>query len=181
MNRLYHYCLVIGTLFLIQACSQPDVQSLMEPDEQLSGTKGKPLNFTAHLSSDQEVHLVESRATGQVKFQVSKDGQSVSYKLIVANIQNVTMAHIHLAPAGSNGPVAVWLYPSTPPMQLIPGRTDGILAQGTFTKEDFNFTPTAPLNGEEMSSLVELLQAGTAYVNVHTTAYPAGEIRGQIK
>lgn len=181
MNQLYHFCLVVGTIFLIQACSQPDVQSLLEPDEMISGTPGKPLNFTAHLSSDQEVHLVESRATGQVKFQVSKDGQSVSYKLIVANIQNVTMAHIHLAPAGSNGPVAVWLYPSAPPAQLIPGRTNGILAQGTFTKEDFNFSSLAPLKGEEMSALVERLQAGTAYVNVHTTAYPPGEIRGQIK
>jgi len=28
-------------------------------------------------------------------------------------------------------PIVVWLYPRNPPLQLIPGRFDGILAKGT--------------------------------------------------
>ena len=39
----------------------------------------------------------------------------LEYKLIAANIENVLQAHIHMAPAGINGPIVAWLYPSAPP------------------------------------------------------------------
>jgi hypothetical protein len=177
MKRLNCFGLLIGTLFLIQACTQPEVQPLAEPEDDLSSTHEKPLNFTAHLSGDQEVPPANTSATGQVKFQVSKDGTTLSFKLIVANIQNVTMAHIHLAPAGVNGPVVLWLYPSGPPPQLIPGRTDGILSQGIATSANL----IGLLSGAALEDLVAAIHAGNAYVNVHTSQFPAGEIRGQIK
>jgi hypothetical protein len=79
-----------------------------------AGGKQAVLNFRAHLSGDQEVPANNSRATGQAVFQLSKDGAELSYKLIVANILNVRMAHIHLAPAGANGGVVAWLYPPLP-------------------------------------------------------------------
>ena len=136
----------------------------------------KVLNFRAHLSGDQEVPEAETNATGQAIFQLSKDGEELSYKLIVANIENVRMAHIHLAPEGVNGPVGVWLYPSAPPPQLIEGVSNGILAEGVITKDDL----VGSLAGSELSELVELMLEGGTYVNVHTNQYPAGEIRGQI-
>jgi hypothetical protein len=89
---------------------------------------------------------------------------------------NVTMAHIHLAPAGANGPVVAWLYPSGPPAQLIPGRFNGVLGAGTLS--DANLV--GPLAGEPLSALIDAIQSGNAYVNVHTSQYPGGEIRGQI-
>jgi hypothetical protein len=122
--------------------------------------------FIAHLVGDQETPPNDSLAQGEVVLHLNADG-TISYKLNVANIDNVFMAHIHVAPRGVAGPVKQWLYPvSGPPPHLLPGRTDGTLAEGTFT-------PTP--------ALLTAIENGDAYVNVHTTALPAGEIRGQLR
>jgi hypothetical protein len=174
--------LAIALLFTLASCSdavvEPALHEVADAEQMYaSKSKGKVLTFTAPLSGRQEVPSNDSRATGNAVFQLSKDGTELSYKLIVANIQNVTMAHIHLAPAGANGPVVLWLYPSSPPAQLIAGRSQGILAEGTVTAGDL----VGPLAGQALSALVDHLQSGGAYVNVHTSQFPPGEIRGQIK
>ena len=136
-------------------------------------------NFVAHLNGAQEVanNPVVTKAQGQAIFNLSRDGNSIRYRLIVANIENVRMAHIHLAPADGNGPVVVWLYPEGPPAQLIPGRVNGVLAIGTISEDDL----IGPLAGFTIDELIGQMLDGNAYVNVHTDQYPAGEIRGQIK
>jgi hypothetical protein len=134
-------------------------------------------SFVAVLSGAEEVPPVDTRARGQASFQLSHDGTELSYRLIVANIENVSMAHIHLAPAGANGPVVAWLYPGGPPPQLIEGRFQGVLAEGTITAGDL----VGPLAGATLADLVDELSAGNAYVNVHTSQFPPGEVRGQIR
>jgi hypothetical protein len=133
-------------------------------------------NFVANLSGDQEVPAANTLARGTAIFHLSSDGSYISYKLIVANIENVTQSHIHLAPAGANGGVVAWLYPGGPPAQLIPGRTDGILAQGVITEANL----VGALAGMTLADLIAHMESGNAYVNVHTSQYPGGEIRGQI-
>jgi hypothetical protein len=133
-------------------------------------------NFVAHLAGGAEVPPVETLAQGQAIFQLSKDGSELHYKLIAANIENVFMAHIHMAAADETGPIVVWLYPPRPPAQLIGGRFDGVLAEGTITAEDL----TGPLAGMNLSDLVAQMQAGNTYVNVHTNQHTSGEVRGQI-
>jgi hypothetical protein len=131
--------------------------------------------FVAPLSGAEEVTLeeVETKARGQAFFQVNQDGTELSYRLNVANIENVIAAHIHLAPAGVNGPVVVFLYGPKP----INGLFSGVLAEGTITAADL----VGPLAGSSLSDLIDELIDGNAYVNVHTAQYPAGEIRGQIR
>lgn len=134
-------------------------------------------NFRAHLSGGEEVPANDSAATGQAIFKLDRTSEVINYRIIVANIENVTQAHIHLAPAGSNGGVVVWLYPDGPPAQLIPGRSDGVLATGTITAADL----VGGLAGLDLSDLVEAMRTGNAYVNVHTSQFPGGEIRDQIR
>lgn len=129
-----------------------------------------------HATGDDEVPANTSLAQAQANFKLSGDGLGLSYKLNVANIENVTMAHIHLAPAGSNGPIVAWLYPSAPPAQLLPGRSSGTLGEGTLTAANL----VGPLAGQPLSALVSALVAGNAYVNVHTSQFPGGEVRGNI-
>lgn len=170
--------LVLGISLVFASCNKVD--SDVELQDELVLKKGKVVqNFTAHLSGKEEVPLNDSKAQGQAIFQLSKDGTELSYKLIVANLENVRMAHIHIAPAGVNGGVVVWLYPSAPPMLLIPGTTNGILAQGVITQA--NMVGIGPNLGLTFEGLIDHIKAGNAYVNIHTPLYPGGEIRGQIK
>jgi hypothetical protein len=131
----------------------------------------------AHMTGAQEVPARDTLAQGQTTFKISSDGESISYKLSVANIENVLQSHIHRAAAGTNGGIVVWLYPSAPPAQLIPGRSQGVLAEGVITASSLMGT----LAGEPLSVLIDEMRAGNTYVNVHTSQFPPGEIRGQIE
>jgi len=132
-------------------------------------------NFRAHLAGEEAG--AETLGQGQAIFQFSKDGDELYYKLIVANTEDVTMAHIHVAPQDQlNGPPVLWLYPDAPPPQLIEGRSDGVLAERTVTEADL----VGPLAGMSFADLKTAIDEGRAYVNVHTTQYPGGEIRGTI-
>jgi hypothetical protein len=142
-----------------------------------AGTPAASSVSVAHLSGGEEVPPADTRATGQAIFKLSRDGMSLDYRLIVANIENLSMAHIHLAPAGVNGPVVVWLYPDGPPPQPIEGRFSGVLATGTITADDL----VGPLAGASLDDLLAAMRAGNTYVNVHTEQYPGGEVRGQIR
>lgn len=150
-----------------------------------SAVAGENRNFGAHLTGDNEVPARETLAQGQAIFHLSKDGNSLEYKLIVANINNVVAAHIHVGAEGTNGPVVAFLYGSVPPGG---GRVDGVLAEGTITAANL----TGPLAGQPFSALIDAMRAGNTYVNVHTNDgvaptntgpgdFPGGEVRGQIR
>jgi hypothetical protein len=156
------------------------------------------INMGTHLRGDEEVlavasgapHPSDSRAQGQATFRVS--GNSVDFKLIASNIDNVIMAHIHCGRFGENGPIRIWLYPvigtSGAPGPNGTGRHSGVLASGTFSAAGV-VCPAANV-GTDMPVL-EAMRSGLAYVNVHTNDgvaptntgpgdFPGGEIRGQL-
>lgn len=179
--KTHYFLYLILALFLFPACEkealEPEIKSTVDLDAVVKAHNDKAvISFRAHLSGDQEVPAVETKATGQALFKLSKDGTELSYKLIVANLEDITMAHIHLAPAGQNGPVVVWLYPDGPPPRLIEGTTNGILAQGVITGEDLR----GELAGAGLEDLLDIMNSGGAYVNIHTSEFGGGEIRGQI-
>jgi hypothetical protein len=166
---------------LLAACVEREEAAVLTTEVRFeasahAASPARPENFRAHTHGGEEVPPVDTRARGQATFQVSRDGGSISYRLIVANIENVTQAHIHVGPAGENGPVVAWLYPAAPPAQLIEGRFSGVLAEGTITEASL----VGRLAGEPLSTLVQLMRDEGVYVNVHTSQYPPGEIRGQI-
>jgi hypothetical protein len=96
---------------------------------------------------------------------------------VVNGLDDVFMAHIHVAEnPGGNGPVVLWLYPDAPPPSLIEGTFNGLLGSRTVTSDDL----VGPLAGMSLDDLRAAIEEGRAYVNVHTTAFPGGEIRGTI-
>lgn len=133
-------------------------------------------SFVADLSGSVEVPSVETSASGKALFYLSKDGTRLEYDLMVKDLKDVTMAHLHEAPADSNGEVVVWLYPEKPEPRMIQGTTNGNLARGTITAARL----IGPLQGKTIADLVTQIEEGNIYVNVHTEANPEGEIRGQV-
>ena len=128
--------------------------------------------FRAHLSGDAEVPSVDTRAQGEVKLSVNDAETQLHYELRVANIEDVTQAHIHLAASGTNGPVVLFLFGF-----IGEGVTrNGLLSATTRTTADL----VGPLVGQPLSALIDEIRSGNAYVNVHTVANPPGEIRGQL-
>jgi hypothetical protein len=141
-------------------------------------------NWSDHLTGAQEVPARDTQAQGQAIFHLSDDGQSMDYKLMATNIENVVQAHIHLARAGVNGNIVVFLYGLVPPAG---GRHNGVLATGTITASNL----INDLAGASLDDLVAAMRSGNAYVNVHTNDgvaptntgpgdFPGGEIRAQI-
>ena len=117
-----------------------------------------------------------SDAHGNAVFMFKDDGSEMKYKLVVNGLDDVFMAHIHVAEEpGGNGPVVLWLYPDASPL-LIPGTFNGLLGSRTVTSDDL----VGPLAGMSFDDLRAAIEQGRAYVNVHTTAFPGGEIRGTI-
>ena len=130
-------------------------------------------NFRAHLAGREEVPPVDTRAQGQAILQFSQDGSELSYKLIVANIENVVAAHIHCGAVGVNGPIGVTLFLGPP----AGGRFDGVLAQGMTTAPD----PGNACSWGDLDDVLSAILSGDTYVNVHTNpGVPSGAIRGQI-
>lgn len=179
--RIFSVPSFLALSIAVVACAdRPDPTALAEYEPSFSRHQGQASashTFQANLSGGEEVPAVDTRARGQATFRLSDDGTELSYRLIVANLHDLTMSHIHLAPPGDIGGVVVWLYPPAPPPQHIPGRTSGVLATGVIT--DANLT--GALAGQPLSALLDEMAAGNAYVNVHTQDHPGGEIRGQIR
>lgn len=128
--------------------------------------------FRTHLSGDEVVPSVDTNAQGQAKFKLDRVGDELSFKLNVANIEDVIGAHIHNAPAGENGGIVVFLFgdPFADPVTV-----NGTLAEGSITASDV----LDPFAGD-FDALVDAMESGDTYVQVHTLDHPPGEIRGQI-
>ena len=139
---------------------------------------------SVHLTGAAEVPPRDTQAQGQFLYRISRDGTEISFKLIVANIDKVVSAHIHLGGPTEIGPVVVPLMDERPPGG---GPSNGVLSTGTITAADL----TGPLAGQPLSALIAAIQAGNTYVNVHTNDgvgdpntgpgdFPGGEIRATL-
>ena len=113
-------------------------------------------HFIAHLEGGQEFPVRETNATCQTIFTLSQDETQIEYRLIVANIDNVTAAHIHLGAAGANGPVVAFLAGDFPPGG---GRAQGVLAEGTITAANLVVGSVGISRGEPAAAAREVANA----------------------
>ena len=135
------------------------------------GASAERVDYRAPMSHAQEVGAVNAPgAHGASVFWVS--GSTLHYRLSVKHLTgSATMAHIH-APAerGVNAGIAIWLCDSA----VIPG--PAITPACSTTTSGHLVEGSVPVTMEQLA----WLDSGSAYVNVHTFAHPAGEVRGQI-
>ena len=130
------------------------------------GAQAGTATASATLSGDAEVPVVVSDGTGSFSATIDLDTYTITYQLD-ATATAITQAHIHVGPADDNGGVAAFLFGPVDPGE------DTVSAGGVITPDDV----VGDFTGK---TLVEAILAGNTYVNVHTAANPAGEVRGQI-
>ena len=118
------------------------------------------ITVAANLNAAQEVpaptgDVAGARGSFTASVNASATGASVDWQLTFTGLTGAAgAAHIHIAPRGTAGPVAV---PLCGPCQSPASGTASVAA-----------------------AVLEALQTGGAYVNVHTAANGAGEVRGQL-
>ena len=123
--------------------------------------------WVATLVGTREVPAVVTTATGSAIFTLS--GRTVSYTITASGFSTpLTVGHVHL---GGAGIVSVVIVPFAIAAQ------SGTVASGTI---DLSVPVTFGNVTIPGDSLRTLFAAGQAYVNLHSAAYPGGEIRGQI-
>jgi hypothetical protein len=106
------------------------------------------------LSGAEEVPPVSTQAKGSGSFRIADDG-AIGGSVTTSGVAG-TMAHIHMAAKGVNGPVIVPLAKSGDTYSVPDGRK---------------------LTAEQLKAFKE----GRLYVNVHSTANKGGEIRAQLQ
>ena len=115
--------------------------------------------FRADLSGGAEVPANSSTATGSAHAKLHDNGTTLRVQLKYSGLSSgVTGAHVHTGATGVNGPVLIDLKPAL-------GKTAGGVTN---------------LVTEIDGGAAAQLRDGSLYVNVHTTRYPDGEIRGQL-
>ena len=117
--------------------------------------------FTTQLRAENEVPTSNSTAFGYSQIKV-RNGGTIEYKTLIVNPENETFfaGHIHVAPAGSPGPIVQSLF--------FPGPNSDRLIMDSGSVSN-------PALGEAICA-----NPSAYYVNYHTTAHPTGAVRGQL-
>jgi hypothetical protein len=150
-----------------------------------------PAVFRATLSGFEETGALNaqsgailSEGSGTLELKVDRQAQTIMFTLTFANLSSpVTQSHIHFGKVHMSGGVMVFFCsnnPNPPPnTQMCPA--NGGTVTGTITAA--NLLPIAGQNVKagDFDAIADALESNTAYVNVHTSNFPAGEIRGQIR
>lgn len=121
---------------------------------------------TTAVSGNNVIPPNNSGGTGSATFDMS--GNTVQFSVSLSGVSGVTLVHLHSgAPAGS-GPVRVILFsdPGTGPV-------NGTLISDSFLEAD--------VLGISFSDLINEMRNGQVYMDVHTAAFPDGEVRGQVQ
>ena len=134
------------------------------------GDSTSPSNktYVANLSPANEVPPKTTAGTGVATF--VDLGSEIDWTLSLTNMTAVTASHIHLGAAGT-APAANIIFNLFIPQTATP-TVNGVVGRGIITN--------ANNANVSLDSLRVLFNNGNAYVNVHTTANPPGEIRDQV-
>jgi hypothetical protein len=147
--------------------------------------RGGHNEFRERLSGYEETPLaLSTTGTGQVRLEIDRRGDEISYRVSYARLEgDVTQAHIHFGAPAQTGGISVFLCTNLgngpAGTQACPPAPATI--SGTIRPADV-IGPTAQgIAAGEFEELLDALRAGLTYVNVHSTLYPAGEIRAQLE
>lgn len=140
--------------------------------------------FGTRLVGYEEVPAISTGAGGRFHARISNDNSAIAYELSYSDLEgDVLQAHIHFAQEEVNGGVVLFLCSNlgngpagTPLCPDPPATVEGVL-------EAADVVGGAAVQGiaaGEFGEVIRAMRAGKTYVNVHSSLYTGGEIRGQL-
>lgn len=160
----------------------------------------QPQKFSAHLEGFNAAGApVATNAQGHAMVEVIDGGTALKFVVKVAGIDNLLMAHIHVAPTPVEvtdpaGPIALWFVGGPPPGTTVTERVDGTLAEGyVVTNGDLVVWDAGDPAAGTVAGLIAAIEEGRASVVVHTDDLNpdtptgvagdsrAGELRGTLQ
>lgn len=130
--------------------------------------------FASVMTGAEENPPITTDARAVANFTRQANG-TIDYEMWAAGpIVQATASHIHLGGYLQNGAVVAFLFSSATPMDFAAG---DLIARGTLTDANVIARPGFAAN---LQNLWQRMIQGRTYVNLHTTAHPPGEVRGQV-
>jgi hypothetical protein len=130
------------------------------------------VRMAAVLSPGEETPALLSGAVGTAEVGVDTANRELSVTLRVFNLPTASTAgHIHVGPRGVAGPI-ILDFPN------IPGRVGDFTL--TFRLSQAALRQSVANGILTMEDAIQSITGGNAYVNIHSTTNPGGEIRGQL-
>lgn len=115
---------------------------------------------------------INTGAFGSATIIVDLTARTANYTVTVYNLPSgVVASHIHVGPAGTAGPVVVGF---SPPLTA----SNDFSFTGTVADTAFVLNPNLGIRSAD--DMFQAIIGGNSYVNVHSSANPGGEIRGQL-
>jgi hypothetical protein len=135
--------------------------------------QAQTITFTANLHGGNEVPGVVTGSVGTATVTWNTVTRAGTYRVDVYNMPvGTTASHIHAGAAGVGGPVVInFAVPAG-------GISNDFALSGTFACSDV--VPRAAQGINSCEDFEQALLLDNTYVNVHSTANPGGEIRGQL-
>jgi hypothetical protein len=132
-----------------------------------------------------ETGAILSAGQAKLKLTLDKTAQTLSYTLTYSGLTNVLQSHIHFGKTHVAGGIMVFFCsnlgngPAGTP--TCPDDTSGaVTVTGTITAASVVGPTAQNVTVGDFAAVVAALASNTAYGNIHTKQFPAGEIRGQI-
>jgi hypothetical protein len=137
---------------------------------QLAFVSGGPLMFAAELRGANEVPPNSSTAFGSALVTFDSVNSTMAFEVNTNGIVSPAASHIHRGASGASGPVIINF--ATGPSGFQGGRVSGFGA--------ISALQSSSLMPSDLTGLASVSTANGFYVNVHSAAFLAGEIRGQL-
>ena len=145
---------------------------------------GGKKNFnTRGLNGYEENPDISTVASGSFKASVDEDAQTITYELTYSGLEgDVLQAHIHFGKPAINGGISVFLCSN---LGNGPAGTPTCPQSGTVARtvpaSDIIGPVAQGIEAGNLAELVAAMRAGSTYANVHSSKWPGGEIRAQLK
>ncbi len=138
------------------------------------------------LRGFEEVPAVSTAARGFFKARINESAGTITYELRYEALQGeIRQAHIHFGQRSVNGGISVFLCQTATnpdPTGLAPACGPApATVTGTITAANIIGPTGQGIAATELAELLRAMRAGVAYVNVHSSVFPGGEVRGQAR